>query len=63
MMTATRSRMLTDFVRDLHLRLDAPMPSQIKASHERVNLIRSCCEPAPKAKILRFSKEKKFQAA
>jgi len=51
-----KSQLLTHFVQTLHLRLDAPMPSELKASHTRISSLRSCLNPAAGAKILQFTK-------
>jgi len=54
-----RSHLLTHFVKSLHLRLDAPMPSELRNCHDKVNLIRKCSEGAQGAKVLQFTREKK----
>ena len=56
-----RSHLLTHFVQSLHLRLDAPMPSELRESHDKVSLIRSCSEGAQGgqcAKVLQFTRNK-----
>ena len=54
-----RNDLLAHFVRSLHLRKDAPMPSELRESHERVNLIRKCSQPNLGAKVLQFRGTKK----
>ena len=57
MLTRLRSGLLTQFVQTLHLREDAPMPSEVKAAHDRIFQIRRSFSPAAGAKILRFKKQ------
>jgi hypothetical protein len=54
-----RSHLLTHFVKSLHLRMDAPMPSELRESHDKVNLLRKCPEVARGANILQFTRNKK----
>jgi len=54
-----RSHLLTHFVKSLHLRTDAPMPSELRESHDKVNLLRKGSEGAGGAKILQFTRNKK----
>lgn len=54
-----RNDLLAHYVKCLHLRQDAPMPSELRESHERVNLVRKCSQPTPGAKVLQFTGEKK----
>ena len=54
-----RNDLLAHYVKCLHLRQDAPMPSELRESHERVNLVRKCSQPTPGAKVLQFTGAKK----
>ena len=54
-----RSHLLTHFVKSLHLRMDAPMPSELRESHDKVNLIRKGTAGAYGAKILQFARSRK----
>ena len=48
------SYLLKEYVKTLHLRIDAPMPSEEKAAHDRIKALRSCPAPKQGAKILQF---------
>jgi hypothetical protein len=49
-----QSRMLTDYVKNLHLREDAPMPSQVREAHEKVVEIREHSVPVHTAQLFQF---------
>ena len=53
-----RSHLLTHFVKNLRLRMDAPMPSELRESHEKVNLLRTPSAGARGAEILQFARNK-----
>lgn len=53
-----RSHLLSEFVKALHLRKDAPMPSELRESHDRVNRLRACAHPPQGAKILQFDRNR-----
>ena len=54
-----RNDLLAHYVKCLHLRADAPMPSELRASHERVNLVRKCYQSTPGSNVLQFAGTKK----
>lgn len=54
-----RNDLLAHYVKCLHLREDAPMPSELRASHERVNRVRKCSQPTLGSNDLQFAGTKK----
>ena len=54
-----QSRMLADYVRNLRLREDAPMPSELRVSHAMANAIRARFPHAHSATVLQFAKYKR----
>lgn len=54
-----RSHLLAHYVQTLHLRKDAPMPSELRASHARVSSLRKCSGNAAGAAVLQFKRRTK----
>lgn len=57
-----KNSLLTDYVKSLHLRSDAPMPSEIRDSHERIKAFRSDVADGRRGNILPFVR-RTFRAA
>lgn len=53
-----RSYLLSEYVKALHLRRDAPMPSELRESHDRVNRVRARANPPQGAKIIPFDRSR-----
>ena len=53
-----RSYLLSEFIKALHLRKDAPMPSELRESHDRVNRLRAIANAPQAAKILQFGRSR-----
>lgn len=53
-----RSYLLSQYVQALHLRRDAPMPSEVTESHDRVNKVRARAKPVQSAKVLQFDRNR-----
>lgn len=51
-----RSQILTLRIATLHLRIDAPMPSELKEAHARIYAIQMLHQHDAEAKILRFKR-------
>jgi len=53
-----RSYLLSQYVQALHLRKDAPMPSEVRETHNRINALRACAHRPQGAKILQFERNR-----
>jgi len=53
-----RSYLLSQYVQALHLRKDAPMPSEVRETHDRINALRACAHRPQGAKILQFERNR-----
>lgn len=56
-----RSYLLSEYVKALHLRQDAPMPSEVKEAHDKINALRARRAARPGARILQFSRHSQAQ--
>lgn len=51
-----KSYLLSEYIKALHLRKDAPMPSEVKEAHDKINALRECPASRQGASILQFSR-------
>ena len=56
-----RSYLLSEYIKALHLRQDAPMPSEVKEAHDKINALRARHASRPSARILQFSRHNPAQ--